>query len=120
MTGIHAAGGRALDPDRNLALELVRATEAAAMSSARFVGRGDKNQVDQAAVDAMRPVLGQVGMRGVVVLGEGEKEEAPLLFNGEQVGKGSDPHEDTAVDPLGRPTAPATGLPAPAPGGGRS
>src|SRR3954451_18526266 len=111
MTGIHAAGGRALDPDRNLALELVRATEAAAMSSARFVGRGDKNQVDQAAVDAMRPVLGQVGMRGVVVIGEGEKDEAPMLFNGEQVGNGSDPEVDIAVDPIDGTTAAAKGLP---------
>jgi fructose-1,6-bisphosphatase II len=106
------AGGRIpLDPDRNLALELVRATEAAAISSARFVGRGDKNQVDQAAVDAMRPVLGSVGMRGVVVIGEGEKDEAPMLFNGEQVGNGSDPDVDIAVDPVDGTTAAAKALP---------
>jgi fructose-1,6-bisphosphatase II len=111
MTGIGVAGGRAPHPDRNLALELVRATEAAAMSSARFVGRGDKNQVDQAAVDAMRPVLGSVGMRGVVVIGEGEKDEAPMLFNGEQVGNGSDPEVDIAVDPIDGTTAAAKGLP---------
>lgn len=99
------------DPDRNLALELVRATEAAAIASARFVGRGDKNQVDQAAVDAMRPVLGSVGMRGVVVIGEGEKDEAPMLFNGEQVGNGSEPDVDIAVDPVDGTTAAAKGLP---------
>jgi fructose-1,6-bisphosphatase II len=100
-----------LDPDRNLALELVRATEAAAMAAARYVGHGDKNQVDQAAVDAMRPVLGSVGMRGVVVIGEGEKDEAPMLFNGEQVGNGSDPEVDIAVDPVDGTTAAAKALP---------
>ena len=75
------------------------------------MGRGDKNQVDQAAVDAMRPVLGSVGMRGVVVIGEGEKDEAPMLFNGEQVGNGSDPDVDIAVDPVDGTTAAAKGLP---------
>jgi fructose-1,6-bisphosphatase II len=100
-----------LDPDRNLALELVRATEAAAISSARYVGRGDKIRVDQAAVDAMRPVLGSVGMRGVVVIGEGEKDEAPMLFNGEQVGNGSAPDVDIAVDPVDGTTAAAKALP---------
>ena len=100
-----------LDPDRNLALELVRATEAAAIASAREVGRGDKNQVDQAAVDAMRPVLGSVAMRGVVVIGEGEKDEAPMLFNGEHVGNGSDPEVDIAVDPIDGTTAAAKALP---------
>ena len=100
-----------LDPDRNLALELVRATEAAAISAARFVGRGDKNRVDGAAVDAMRPVLGSVGMRGVVVIGEGEKDEAPMLFNGEQVGNGSEPDVDIAVDPVDGTTAAAKALP---------
>ena len=99
------------DPDRNLALELVRAAEAAAISSARYVGRGDKIQVDQAAVDAMRPVLGSVGMRGVVVIGEGEKDEAPIMFNGEEVGSGSDPDVDIAVDPVDGTTAAAKGLP---------
>jgi fructose-1,6-bisphosphatase II len=103
--------GFPLDPDRNLALELVRATEAAAMAAARHVGHGDKNQVDQAAVDAMRPVLGSVGMRGVVVIGEGEKDEAPMLFNGEQVGNGSDPEVDIAVDPVDGTTASAKALP---------
>jgi fructose-1,6-bisphosphatase II len=111
MTGAGPSARMPLDPDRNLALELVRATEAAAISSARYVGRGDKIQVDQAAVDAMRPVLGSVGMRGVVVIGEGEKDEAPMLFNGEQVGNGSEPHVDIAVDPVDGTTAAANGLP---------
>jgi fructose-1,6-bisphosphatase II len=88
------------DPDRNLALELVRATEAAAMACARYMGFGDKEQVDQAAVDAMRPVLGSVRMNGVVVIGEGEKDEAPMLYNGEEVGDGGGPDVDVAVDPL--------------------
>src|SRR6478672_3508365 len=82
-------GTRKREPDRNLAVELIRATEAAAMASARYLGRGDKNQVDAAAVDTMRPVLGTVAMRGVVVIGEGEKDEAPMLFNGEAVGDGT-------------------------------
>ena len=99
------------DPDRNLALELVRATEAAAMASARYLGRGDKNQVDAAAVDAMRPVLGTVAMRGVVVIGEGEKDEAPMLFNGEQVGDGTGPAVDIAVDPVDGTTLAAKSLP---------
>lgn len=103
--------GLPLDPDRNLALELVRATEAAAMAAARHVGHGDKDRVDQAAVDAMRPVLGSVAMRGVVVIGEGEKDEAPMLFNGEQVGNGSEPTVDIAVDPVDGTTAAAKGLP---------
>ena len=76
-------------PDRNLALELVRVTEAAALASARWVGRGDKIAADQAAVDAMRHVLDSVSMDGVVVIGEGEKDEAPMLYNGEQIGDGS-------------------------------
>src|SRR5215212_3106589 len=88
------------DPGRNLALELVRATEAAAMAAARFMGRGDKEKVDQAAVDAMRPVLRSVAMDGVVVIGEGEKDEAPMLYNGERVGSGHGPQVDVAVDPL--------------------
>ena len=87
-------------PDRNLALELVRVTEAAAMAAARWVGRGDKNAADQAAVDAMRLMLDSVAMNGVVVIGEGEKDEAPMLFNGEEVGNGSGPAVDVAVDPL--------------------
>jgi fructose-1,6-bisphosphatase II len=111
MTVTGPAAGMQLDPDRNLALELVRATEAAAMASAHHVGRGDKNEVDRAAVDAMRPVLGTVGMRGVVVIGEGEKDEAPMLYNGEQVGNGSDPEVDIAVDPVDGTTAAAKALP---------
>jgi fructose-1,6-bisphosphatase II len=87
-------------PDRNLALELVRVTEAAAMAAGRWVGRGDKNAADQAAVDAMRSMLDTVAMDGVVVIGEGEKDEAPMLFNGERVGDGTGPQVDVAVDPL--------------------
>jgi fructose-1,6-bisphosphatase II len=87
-------------PDRNLALELVRVTEAGAMGAGRWIGRGDKIGADQAAVDAMRAVLDTVHMRGVVVIGEGEKDEAPMLYNGEEVGSGSGPEVDVAVDPL--------------------
>jgi fructose-1,6-bisphosphatase II len=92
--------GQATPPDRNLALELVRVTEAAAMAAARWVGRGDKNSADQAAVDAMRLMLDTVQMDGRVVIGEGEKDEAPMLFNGESVGSGYGPQVDVAVDPL--------------------
>ncbi|MGI8574817.1 MAG: class II fructose-bisphosphatase [Egibacteraceae bacterium] len=101
---------RGLDPDRNLALELVRATEAAAMNAARFMGRGDKEAADGAAVDAMRPVLGTVSMQGVVVIGEGEKDEAPMLYNGEEVGTGDGPEVDIAVDPVEGTTLTAKGL----------
>ena len=87
-------------PDRNLALELVRVTEAAAMGAGRWIGRGDKNAADQAAVDAMRAMLDTVAMTGVVVIGEGEKDEAPMLYNGEEVGEGGGPNVDVAVDPL--------------------
>jgi fructose-1,6-bisphosphatase II len=87
-------------PDRNLALELVRVTESAALNAARWVGRGDKESADQAAVDGMRLMLGTVSMNGVVVIGEGEKDEAPMLYNGERVGDGSGPEVDVAVDPL--------------------
>src|SRR5437899_8088481 len=87
-------------PDRNLALELVRVTEAAALGAGRWVGRGDKIAADQAAVDGMRAMLDSVSMDGVVVIGEGEKDEAPMLYNGEQVGDGSGPQVDVAVDPL--------------------
>jgi len=87
-------------PDRNLALELVRVTEAAAMGAGRWIGRGDKIAADQAAVDAMRAMLDTVAMDGVVVIGEGEKDEAPMLYNGEPVGDGSGPSVDVAVDPL--------------------
>jgi fructose-1,6-bisphosphatase II len=87
-------------PDRNLALELVRVTEAAALAAARWVGRGDKEEADQAAVDAMRFTMQAVPMDGVVVIGEGEKDKAPMLYNGEQIGDGSPPEVDVAVDPL--------------------
>ncbi|HET6830818.1 MAG TPA: class II fructose-bisphosphatase [Solirubrobacterales bacterium] len=87
-------------PDRNLALELVRVTEAAALAAARWVGRGDKEAADGAAVDAMRLLINTVPMDGIVVIGEGEKDEAPMLFNGEEIGDGSPPQVDIAVDPL--------------------
>jgi fructose-1,6-bisphosphatase II len=87
-------------PDRNLALELVRVTEAAALGAARWIGRGEKESADQAAVDAMRLMLDTVSMDGVVIIGEGEKDEAPMLFNGEEVGSGDGPQVDVAVDPL--------------------
>ena len=87
-------------PDRNLALELVRVTEAAALAAARWVGKGDKNGADGAAVDAMRVVLQTVSMDGIIVIGEGEKAEAPMLYNGENVGDGSPPQTDIAVDPV--------------------
>ena len=99
------------EPDRNLALELVRVTEAAAMAAGRWVGRGDKNGGDQAAVDAMRKLVGSVSMRGVVVIGEGEKDEAPMLFNGEEVGNGEGPECDVAVDPIDGTTLMAKGMP---------
>src|SRR6201747_1813303 len=98
-------------PDRNLALELVRVTEAGAPAAARGVGRGDKEGADQAAVDAMRHVLGTVSMDGVVVIGEGEKDEAPMLFNGEHIGDGSPPQVDIAVDPLEGTRLCALGMP---------
>ena len=87
-------------PDRNLAMELVRVTEAAALAASRWMGRGDKEGADQAAVDAMRVVLETVAMDGVVVIGEGEKDEAPMLYNGEQIGDGTPPAVDIAVDPI--------------------
>src|SRR5213595_3881313 len=98
-------------PDRNLALELVRVTEAAAMAAGRWVGRGEKNGADKAAVDAMRHLIGTVSMRGVVVIGEGEKDEAPMLYNGEAVGDGSGPECDVAVDPLEGTRLTALGMP---------
>jgi len=98
-------------PDRNLALELVRVTEAAALAAARLVGRGDKEAADQAAVDAMRHVLDGVSMDGVVVIGEGEKDEAPMLYNGEHIGDGSPPLVDIAVDPLEGTRLTALGMP---------
>lgn len=87
-------------PDRNLALELARVTEAAALAAGRWMGRGDKEAADQAAVDAMRLVLGTIEMDGIVVIGEGEKDEAPMLYNGEALGTGNPPHVDIAVDPI--------------------
>lgn len=96
-------------PDRNLALELVRVTEGAAMAAARWVGRGDKNGGDQAAVDAMRALISTVSMSGVVVIGEGEKDKAPMLFNGETVGNGGGVACDVAVDPIDGTTLMANG-----------
>src|SRR5881396_441107 len=108
-------GGNGSVPDRNLALELVRVTEAAALGCARWIGRGDKEAADQAAVDAMRAMLDTVTMAGVVVIGEGEKDKAPMLFNGEEVGNGQPPEVDVAVDPLeGSPLTPG-GRPNPTP-----
>src|SRR5438046_10098941 len=98
-------------PDRNLALEMVRVTEAAALAAARWVGRGEKEEADQAAVDAMRLLLDTVPMDGVVVIGEGEKDEAPMLYNGERIGDGSPPEVDIAVDPLEGTTLAADGSP---------
>ena len=98
-------------PDRNLAMELVRVTEAAAMAAGRWVGRGDKIGGDGAAVDAMRQLVGSVSMRGIVVIGEGEKDEAPMLFNGEEVGNGEGPWCDVAVDPIDGTTLMAKGMP---------
>jgi fructose-1,6-bisphosphatase II len=97
------------NPDRNLALELVRVTEAAAMAASRWVGRGDKNGADGAAVTAMRAVLATVAMDGIVVIGEGEKDEAPMLYNGEKIGDGSPPQTDIAVDPIDGTTLTALG-----------
>src|SRR6476469_4072691 len=97
-------------PDRNLALELVRVTEAAAMAAGRWVGRGDKNGADGVAVNAMRVLISTVGMRGVVVIGEGEKDNAPMLFNGEEVGDGEGPECDVAVDPIDGTTLTAKGM----------
>src|SRR5881398_3641427 len=97
-------------PDRNLALELVRVTEAAALAGGRWVGRGDKIAANQAAVDAMRLMLDTVSMQGVVVIGEGEKDEAPMLYNGEEVGDGNGPDCDVAVDPIDGTTLTAKGM----------
>ena len=98
-------------PDRNLALELVRVTEAAAMGAGRWIGRGDKESADQAAVDGMRAMLDTVSMAGVVVIGEGEKDKAPMLYNGEEVGDGRGPEVDVAVDPLEGTRLTALGMP---------
>jgi fructose-1,6-bisphosphatase II len=96
-------------PDRNLALELVRVTESAALAAARWVGRGDKIGADGAAVDAMRTVLSTVPMDGIVVIGEGEKDDAPMLYNGERIGDGTPPLTDIAVDPIDGTTLTAQG-----------
>lgn len=101
----------AVVPDRNLALELVRVTEAAAMAAARWVGRGDKNGADGAAVNAMRTLISGVSMNGVVVIGEGEKDDAPMLYNGERVGDGTGAEADVAVDPIDGTTLAAKGMP---------
>src|SRR3954451_18172523 len=98
-------------PDRNISLELVRVTEPSAMAAGRWVGRGDKMGGDGAAVDAMRALIGTVSMRGIVVIGEGEKDEAPMLFNGEEVGDGTGPLCDVAVDPIDGTTLMAKGMP---------
>jgi fructose-1,6-bisphosphatase II len=106
-----ASGSRREAPDRNLALELVRVTEAAAMAAGRWVGRGDKNGGDGAAVDAMRQLISGVSMQGVVVIGEGEKDDAPMLYNGEEIGDGTGPACDVAVDPIDGTTLMAKGMP---------
>ncbi|MFL5885457.1 MAG: fructose-bisphosphatase class II, partial [Thermoleophilaceae bacterium] len=98
-------------PDRNLAMELVRVTEYGALAAARWAGMGEKEAADQAAVDAMRLMLDTVQMDGVVVIGEGEKDEAPMLYNGEHIGDGSPPQVDIAVDPLEGTTLAARGEP---------
>jgi fructose-1,6-bisphosphatase II len=111
VTELGARRSGSVPPDRNLALDLVRTTESAALSCARWIGRGDKIAADQAAVDAMRTMLDTVSMNGVVVIGEGEKDEAPMLFNGEKVGDGTGPEMDVAVDPLEGTELCAKGLP---------
>jgi fructose-1,6-bisphosphatase II len=98
-------------PDRNLALELVRVTEAAAMAGGRWVGRGEKNKADAAAVEAMRAMISTVSMNGIVVIGEGEKDNAPMLYNGEHVGDGTGLEYDVAVDPIDGTTLTAKGMP---------
>jgi fructose-1,6-bisphosphatase II len=105
-----AASEKSRKPDRNLALELVRVTEAAAMAAGRWVGRGDKNDADAVAVNAMRVMIASIGMNGTVVIGEGEKDNAPMLYNGEQVGDGTGPECDVAVDPIDGTTLTAKGM----------
>ena len=107
----HMAARTPQDLDRNLALDLVRVTEAAAMAAGRWVGRGDKDGGDGAAVDAMRKLINSMPMRGIVVIGEGEKDNAPMLFNGEQVGDGTGPEVDVAVDPIDGTTLMSKGMP---------
>jgi fructose-1,6-bisphosphatase II len=110
-SGSSQARPRGEAPDRNLALELVRVTEAGAMAAGRWVGRGDKEGGDRAAVDAIRELVNSVSMRGVVVIGEGEKDEAPMLYNGEEVGNGDGPECDFAVDPVDGTTLMSKGMP---------
>lgn len=98
-------------PDRNLGMELVRVTEAAALAAGRWMGRGDKNAADGAAVDAMRVVLNRIPMDGIIVIGEGEKDEAPMLYNGEEIGDGTPPQVDIAVDPIDGTTLTSLGRP---------
>jgi fructose-1,6-bisphosphatase II len=98
-------------PDRNIAMELVRVTEAAALAAGRWIGRGDKNRADEAAVDAMRLMIDSVSMHGTVVIGEGEKDNAPMLYNGEEVGNGEGPGTDVAVDPIDGTRLTAMGQP---------
>ena len=105
-----AQGSTLETPDRNLAMELVRVTEAASLAAARWMGRGDKEAADQAAVDAMRLMLETVNMDGVVVIGEGEKDNAPMLYNGEQIGNGQPPQVDIAVDPIDGTTLTSKGM----------
>lgn len=111
MTASWTASSRREAPDRNLALELVRVTEAGAMAAGRWVGKGDKEGGDGAAVDAMRQLVSSVSMSGVVVIGEGEKDEAPMLYNGEEVGDGTGPEVDFAVDPIDGTTLMSKGSP---------
>ena len=105
------SGSLVSQPDRNLAMELVRATEAGALAAARWMGRGDKIAADQAAVDGLRTALATIEMDGVVVIGEGEKDEAPMLYIGEEVGKGQEPRVDIAVDPVEGTRLLANGMP---------
>ncbi|MEV0364148.1 class II fructose-bisphosphatase [Nocardia fusca] len=111
MTASSPASSRREAPDRNLALELVRVTEAGAMAAGRWVGKGDKEGGDGAAVDAMRQLVSSVSMSGIVVIGEGEKDEAPMLYNGENVGDGTGPEVDFAVDPIDGTTLMSKGSP---------
>lgn len=111
MTTVHSAQHHPETPDRNLAMDLVRVTEAAALASGKWVGRGQKESGDGAAVDAMRHMINTVDMDGIVVIGEGEKDEAPMLFNGEHVGTGQGPAVDIAVDPVDGTTLMAEGRP---------
>ncbi|MEH0573007.1 MULTISPECIES: class II fructose-bisphosphatase [Streptomyces] len=108
--GIEGGDVASSAPDRNLALDLVRVTEAAAMAAGRWVGRGDKNGADQAAVDAMRAMIGTLPIDGTVIIGEGEKDAAPMLYNGERVGDGSGPACDVAVDPIDGTTLTSKGM----------